>query len=136
MRYLFDTNIVSETSKIAPNPKLTNWLLTVEEQDSAISILTIGEIWKGIEMKTLKHPDFNNIRMEEWALGLESDYTGRILPVTREIALQWGKLAANHKQAAIDLYLAATALVHDLEMVTRNERHFLGLGVPVVNPFS
>jgi predicted nucleic acid-binding protein len=136
MTYLLDTNVVSELSRPRPNPRVTSWLAAVPSQSIYVSVLTLGEIRFGI----LLTPDAT--RRERLRLWLENDlprwFEGKLLPVTREVADRWGRLAAEARRplARFDSLLAATALHHDLGLVTRNVRDFQFPGLEVINPWD
>jgi predicted nucleic acid-binding protein len=136
MTYLLDTNVVSELSRPRPNPRVTSWLAAVPSQNIYVSVLTLGEIRFGILMT----PDAT--RRERLRLWLENDlprwFEGKLLPVTREVADRWGRLAAEARRplARFDSLLAATALHHDLGLVTRNVRDFQFPGLEVINPWD
>jgi predicted nucleic acid-binding protein len=137
--YLVDTNIPSELTRERPDARVEVFLSKAGKGTVFLSVLTIGEICKGIaalppsERRTgFQHWLDNNVR--SW-------FSGRILPVTEVIAERWGNLAASAKQrgmtlAVVDGIIAATALEHDLTLVTRNVKDFAGLGVEIFNPFD
>lgn len=136
MSYLLDTNIISETVKTKPGIKLINWLEQVPTEDLFISVLSIGEIRKGIEL--LLHSN----KKSELIVWLENDlrnwFGGRILPVDSFIADKWGFILANSKRSlsAIDALIAATALTHNLRLVTRNIKDFSDVkDLELINPF-
>jgi toxin FitB len=136
MSYLLDTNILSETIRKRPNRSVITWLDQVPGEALFISVLTLGEIRKGIETLT------DQRRRETLRLWLEHDlpewFEGRVLPVDREVADRWGRLlaAAGKPVPTIDSLLAATALHHALRLVTRNARDFNYHGLEVINPFE
>jgi predicted nucleic acid-binding protein len=135
MSYLLDTNILSETVRTHPNKSVITWLDQIPGEALFISVLTLGEIRKGIETLSDKR------RRETLRLWLEHDlpewFEGRVLPVDREVADRWGRLlaAAGRPVPTIDSLLAATALHHTLRLVTRNARDFDYHGLEVINPF-
>ena len=136
MSYLLDTNILSETIRKRPNRSVITWLDKVPGEALFISVLTLGEIRKGIEALNDKR------RRETLRLWLEHDlpewFEGRVLSVDREVADRWGRLlaAAGRPIPTIDSLLAATALHHALRLVTRNARDFNYNGLEVINPFE
>lgn len=136
MNYLLDTNVVSETLKPKPDPHVLEWMSQRQGVTLYLSVLTIGEIRKGIEAvksKTQKH------RYQDWLEAeLSTYFTGRILPVDRAVAECWGQLMAQAKRPlpSIDSLLAATAMSKHMTLVTRNTKDFAGLPVSLYNPWS
>ena len=136
MSYLLDTNIISETIKTKPNTKLINWLEQIPTEDLFISVLTIGEIRKGVDL--LSHSN----KKSELIVWLENDLRNwfgvRILPVDTLVADKWGFILAHSSRSlsAVDALIAATALTHNLRLVTRNEKDFSDVkDLELVNPF-
>lgn len=136
MGFLLDTNVVSELQKPMPHPNVLAWQRRQSERDAYLSAMVIGEVRQGIERLRPRSPQ----RAEEldgWLASLVAAYVDRILPVTLEIAQQWGRINVPPKQPPIvDGLMAATALVHRLTLVTRNVGHVAHTGVAVVNPFE
>ena len=137
MRYLLDTNVVSELRK-GPrcDPVLAGW----EQKEliphgGAISVITVGEVRKGIELIAVRDPQ-QAARLESWLAGLCRMFANRILAVSREIAEEWGRLNAVRPLPAVDSLLGATANAHGLILATRNIRDLHDVGVRVVNPFE
>ena len=135
--FLLDTNIVSELVRPRPEPKVTQWVATTDETLLYLSVLTFGEIRKGIGL--LKDAA-RRVALETW---LDSDVTlrfaGRILPIDGAIADRWGRLTAQLKPRSlpvIDGLLAATALQHNLTLVTRSTKDVAATGVPLFNPWQ
>ncbi len=137
MRYLLDTNIVSELRKGARcHTAVATWeKAELIPHGGAISVLTIGEVRKGIDLITNRDPQ-QAARLESWLTRLRRDFANRILPVSREVAEEWGRLNAHRPLPAVDSLLAATAKVHDLVLATRNVNDLRGIGVNMVNPFE
>lgn len=135
MSYLVDTNVLSELRRKAPNGGVIDWFARRPASTLFLSVLTLGEIRKGIE--GLADAE-RRMALTDW---LEADlptfFTGRILAVDAPVADRWGRLvaAAGRPVPAIDSLLAATALHHDLALVTRNERDFADFGLQVINPW-
>jgi predicted nucleic acid-binding protein len=136
MRYLLDTNFISELRKgDRANRGVQDWGMANDSELCALSVVTIGEIRKGIENK--RRVDTRQAHaIECWLENVLSDYAGQILPITAEIADRWGRLLATTRLPAQDLLLAATALEHDLTVITRNTADFQGSGVRIHNPWS
>jgi toxin FitB len=133
--YLLDTNVVSELRRPRPDPHVIGWFGKLPDDSCFLSVLTVGEIAKGIAKRRRDNPDHADA-LQEWLDRLVSEYAARVLPVDADIAVRWGALVDAHPQFAVDMLLAATALERGLTMVTRNEDHFRVAGVPVVNPFK
>jgi len=137
--FLLDTNIVSELIKPKPEPKVASWIGATDEHLFFLSVLTLGEIRKGIVSVENR---LRRVRLKSW---VDSDlmlrFSGRILSVDREVADRWGVMAANASTSerllpVIDGLLAATAMQHNLTLVTRNTKDVVGTGVPIFNPWS
>ncbi len=136
MSYLLDTNIVSETVRRNPNKAVIAWLDQIPGEALFVSVLTLGEIRRGIEALSEKR------RREKLRLWLEHElpawFEGRVLAVDLSVADRWGRLLAEvgRPVPTIDSLLAATALHHELRLVTRNAGDFNYPGLQVVNPFG
>jgi predicted nucleic acid-binding protein len=139
VNYLVDTCVISELLKTRPNRKVVDWLAGVPENTLYLSVLTIGELSKGVA----KLPrSARQTRLQRW---IEQDlmqrFSGRILVITEETALAWGRIVgaselAGRPLSVIDSLLVATANVQRMALVTRNVQDVEGLGVPVINPFA
>jgi predicted nucleic acid-binding protein len=132
--YLLDTVVLSELRKWRRDPSLVNWLEHVRPTDVYLSVVTIGEVEKGIAKQQRRDPAFAE-RLAGWLDGVLRYYARRILAIDLSIARRWGRLADAHGRGGADLLIAATAIEHGLAVVTRNVRHFEGTGVSLVNPF-
>lgn len=135
MGYLIDTNVLSELRKgEKANVGVKDWFANTDSKQLYISVLTLGEIRQGIEQ--LKRRDLIASQvLEHWLQQIETASARLILPVSGEIADHWGRINVPDKMPIIDGYLAATALVHDLTLVTRNVRDVARSGVKLLNPF-
>lgn len=135
MSYLLDTNVVSELRRKSANPNVVAWLRQRPANTLYLSVLTLGEIRKGI----IKLNDAARAQsLLDWLeMELPQFYAGRLLPVDAAVADRWGRLQVQAARTlpAIDSLIAATALEHDLVLVTRNEKDFEGLPVQVFNPW-
>ncbi|MBZ9994839.1 type II toxin-antitoxin system VapC family toxin [Mesorhizobium sp. BH1-1-4] len=131
--YLFDTNVVSDVQRRLPKP--TAWVASVDPASISLSVITLGEIERGI-VKQRKVDPVRAARLDIWLRELRRDNADRILSVTEEVALAWGRITAGRTQGSADMLIAATALVHDLVMVTRNVADFEDMGVTVLNPWE
>lgn len=136
MSFLLDTNVISEIRKGARcNPGVTSWFEEASSEDLYLSVLTLGELRKGIE--SLRRRDAPAASaLEAWLLEVESAYSERILPVDQAVADQWGRFNVPDPLPVLDGLLAATAKVHDLILVTRNLKDVERTGVACLNPFS
>lgn len=139
MSYLIDTCCISELVKKKPNPNVVKWFADQDELSMFLSVITFGELRKGIE----KLPDSKKKKvLNRWVKeNLNQRFKNRVLKITFEEVNKWGKiLAATEKDGrplpAIDSLIAATALVHDLSVVTRNTQDMEGSGVDVINPWT
>ena len=136
MSYLLDTNIISELVRTKPAKAVVAWFENIPSEALHISVLTLGEIRKGIE----RMPD--GARREKLRLWLEHElvdwFDARILAVDIPVADRWGRLVAQigRPVPSIDSLLAATALHHELRLVTRNQKDFNYPGLEVVNPWG
>lgn len=136
MRWLLDTNVISELRRKAPASAVLSWIEERAPSSLYLSVLTLGEIRKGVE---LLDDSARRQRLTDWLDGeLPAWFDGRILPIDAGVAHRWGCLQAQARRplAAIDSLLAATALAHDLTLVTRNVRDFAGLSVRLVDPWE
>ena len=134
MSYLLDTNVISEFSKRRPNQSITDFVASLPTEGTWLSVMSLGEIRRGVEIELARNPDSGK-SIERWLEVTEEQFSARLLPITAEIAHRWGTISADRTRPIIDTLLAATALVHDLTVVTRNERDFSDLGVAVLNPW-
>lgn len=139
MRYLLDTCVISELVSKQPNETVTAWIDSVEEERIFLSAVTVGEIQRGIE----RLPDFK--RKRELVAWLAEDllirFHGRILALDANVFLTWGSMVAGLEHRgrtlpAFDSLIAAVALTHGLELVTRNDKDFMETGVSLLNPWN
>lgn len=135
MKALLDTNILSEIRKPRPNAAVLAWFDAQEADDLYVSVLTLGEIREGVD-RLAARDEARGRTLGRWLADLSVLYADRILPVDQAVAEEWGRLraAAARTLPVIDALLAATARVHGLTLVTRNDKDFRGLDVPVLNP--
>jgi toxin FitB len=136
VRFLLDTNVVSELRKGERcHPGVREWIRPVRSEDLHVSVLTIGELRRGVE--SLRRRDPPGARsIDSWLARLVRDQEDRILGVSREIAEEWGRLNVPDPLPAVDGLLAATARVHGLTLVTRNVADVSRTGVAYLNPFE
>ena len=136
MSYLVDTNVLSELRRPQPSAAVASWVAARPVATLYLSVLTLGEIRKGVATVA---DAIHRQRLLDWLqLELPAFFAGRLLPVDTAVADRWGRLQALAARPlpAIDSLLAATALEHDLVLVTRNVRDFAGLPVQVFNPWQ
>jgi predicted nucleic acid-binding protein len=138
VRYLLDTNVLAEPAKPRPDSNVVAWLQAQAPLDLAVSVLTFGEVQNGVSLLPAgARPD----ALESWLrTDLSRQFTGRVLPVDGEVALEWGRLAAEGRKAGrelpvVDGLLLATCAAHGLTLVTRNERDCGNRGVQILNPW-
>jgi predicted nucleic acid-binding protein len=137
--FLLDTNVVSELVRPRPNPRVTKWLDSIDEELLCLSVLTLGEIRKGITALT---DPARKMKLEAWLSGsLLARFESRILPIDQAIADRWGQLAGflaaqGSPLPVIDGLLAATALHHNLTLVTRNTSDVARTRVGVFDPWA
>ncbi len=136
MRYLLDTNFISELRKEdRANRGVQAWAMNHDSALCALSVITLGEIRKGIE--DIRRRDLPQAHaIESWLETVLTEFSENILPVNVEIADRWGRLISTTQLPPQDLFLAATALEHDLTVITRNTAHFEGSGARFHNPWK
>jgi tRNA(fMet)-specific endonuclease VapC len=139
MNYLLDTNVISELISKQPNKKVVEWVDRLDPNTIYLSVITIGELRKGIEKLP---PSKRRDTVKEWLEGdLLLRFQGRILEITIEVMLIWGELTGRLEKegrpiTAIDSLIAATALAGNCHLVTRNEHDFQRAGVAIINPWK
>ena len=137
-RILLDTNVLSETVNLRPDPQVSTWFATNGAASLCLSVVSLGELRRGVE---LLDPGKRRTRLELWLDVSLAEWLGDgILPVTASVADCWGVMDAKRRRAGrpLDLadgLIAATAQVHDLALATRNTKDFDGLGLTLVNPW-
>jgi predicted nucleic acid-binding protein len=137
--FLLDTNVISEFARAGePDRQVDRWLKATAEGSLFASVLTFAEIRRGIE---LLPPGKRRTQLEQWQDDLVASFEMWLFPVTKSIADRWAVLAAQAQRkgitlANIDGLIAATALEHDLTLVTRNVKDFAGFNVPIFNPWD
>jgi toxin FitB len=139
LNFLLDTNVVSEWVKPRPDPGVVSWLADVDEDRAFVSAVTLGELRYGIARLD---PGRRRRRLDEWLLDeLPMRFETRILPVDVAVAVAWGEVVAHRDAAArpisvMDAFIAATAIVHGMTLVTRNVADFEATVAAVVSPWS
>ena len=139
MRYLLDTCVVSEMVKPKPNPGVIGWMETAEELSLYLSVVSFGELQKGVsKLKESRRRKNLQIWVDEELTGR---FAGRVLDIDRAVASRWGELSGNaerigKKIPVLDGLLAATALEGGLTVVTENVRHFHATECSIFNPWQ
>ena len=138
MRFLLDTNVLSEPVSARPDPRVKAWMAEQPPEQFAISAASFAEIWKGIVPLGRGR---RRASLTRWVASLPGEFPDRVLSVDAAISSEWGRLMAQAKARGrsidlVDLVLVATALVLGLTIVTRNVRHCAGWGADVINPWS
>ncbi len=131
--FLLDTNVVSDARK-GVKPVLA-WIASVDPSSMFLSVITIGEIVRGIEMRRRRDPVAAEA-LTDWLVNMRLDVQDRILPVTESIAEVWGEIAALRTREDADGLIAATAIVHELTLVTHNVSDFEDTGVKLIDPWQ
>lgn len=135
MSFLLDTNVLSEARKADADPNVREWFASVSGADLYLSVLVVGEIRQGIERLRRQDPRQADA-YTAWLASVRRTYQDRVIPVTSEVAEEWGRLNVPDPVAVIDGLMAATAKVHDLTLVTRNTAHVSRTGARLLNPFE
>lgn len=133
--HLLDTMVLSENFKRHPHPPVVEWLRSADQASLFVSVITFGEIAIGIEKKRLADEVFFG-KLTDWLDETRRDFEPRTLPITTVVAMRWGTLAMQLRRRDTDILIAATALEHDLTIVTRNIRHFAPTGAKLFNPYE
>ena len=136
MSYLVDTNVLSELRRKQPDARVVTWMEQRPTQALYLSVLTLGEIRKGLER--VPEPARKQALLDWLEVELPNYFVGRVLAIDAATADRWGRLMAQAARPlpAIDALLAATALHNDLTLVTRNTKDFAGPDVPLINPWD
>jgi predicted nucleic acid-binding protein len=132
--FLLDTNVISEIRR-GRDRHVRAWVGEVEDVDLHLSVLTLGEIRKGIESLRSRDPNQADT-FASWLHELHKRFADRILPIDARTAEEWGRLNATTTRNTVDSLIAATARIHGLTVATRNVRDFEGCGVPVLDPWQ
>ncbi len=133
--FLLDTDVLSALRKRQRDACVVAWVERQRTADLFVSVVSIGEIERGIAMQHAKDPGFAGA-VAAWLDRVLTLYGDRILPFELHVARRWGQLSAAIGNDSADLMIAATALEHGLTVVTRNVAHFEPTGVPTLNPFG
>ena len=137
--YLVDTNVISEARKKSKANKGVRAFFKQAVEDETqifISVVTVGELRRGVELIRYRGDVRQANQLEKWLEGLLTEYQDYILDINQDVAQLWGRLRVPHPENALDKQIAATALIYELTVVTRNHKDFIKTGVRVLNPFS
>ena len=139
MKYLVDTCVISELATKKPNPKVVEFIDLLDPDDVFLSVITIGEIVKGIEKlsRSKRKQKLNDWLKED----LLARFDGKIIPLDIDVLIEWGSLSARveskgRPMPAIDSLIAATVLTHKITLVTRNVEDFASAGIEIANPWE
>lgn len=135
MSFLLDTNVLSEIRKPRADANVQRWFRSVDDSELYISVLVVGEIRQGVERLRRRDPGQAAV-YESWLAALQRRYRDRIVPISGEIAEEWGRLNVPDPLGVIDGLMAATAKVGGLTLVTRNTAHVARTGVALLDPFA
>lgn len=136
MRFLLDTNVISELRKReAAHPNVARWVARTPVDEIGTSVLVLAEIRRGIDLKRRKDSG-QAVALDRWFAQMRARLGSRVLPVDEAVAEVWARLSVPDPLPIIDGLLAATALVHDLTLVTRNLADVARTGVSVIDPFA
>ncbi len=136
--YLIDTNVISEARKgVKANAGVRAFFEQVASVRTAVflSVITLGELRRGVELIRHRGDVLQAAQLERWLMHMVQEYQDFLLPLDEDVAQLWGRLRVPHPENALDKQIAATALVHDLTVVTRNDRDFAHTGTRTLNPF-
>ncbi len=137
--YLVDTDVISEARKRdQANVGVKAFFSNASRDNTALflSVVTIGELRQGVEAIRYRGDEQQAARLERWLNGITKDYAAAILPFDEETAHVWGRLRVPHRDNPLDKQIAATALIYDLIVVTRNTSHYEPTRVRLLNPFT
>ena len=137
--YLVDTNVISEVRKKSKANKGVRAFFKqaiVDEAQMFVSVVTVGELRRGVELIRYRGDMRQANQLEKWLAALLTEYQDHILDINHDIAQLWGRLRVPHAENALDKQIAATALIYELMVVTRNHKNFVKTGVRVLNPFT
>jgi hypothetical protein len=138
LSFLLDTNVVSEFAKPTPDPNVISWLEEIDEDRAFISVISLAEIRRGIELLPTGR---RRQRLTQWLTEeLPARFEERVLTIDRLVAESWGVIMAQGQKAgttigSMDAFVAATAEAYSLTLVTRNTRDFAAAGVSLLNPW-
>jgi toxin FitB len=132
--FLVDTNVITEARRKRPEPKVVAFMQSVRPERLFVSVLTLGELRKGAEMRARKDRS-QGADIHRWIDEVESEFGKRALPINQSIARLWGELASVRPRPVVDTLIAATAIIHGLTLLTRNIPDIADTGVVTINPW-
>ncbi len=135
VQYLLDTNVLSETRRKQADEQVISFLAATDPSALYLSVLTLGELRKGVAFKQESDPDAAK-KLGSWVDGLEFSFSDRVLGIDAATARLWGEWSARRPRPVIDTLLAATAVVHGLTFVTRNTKDVRDINVKLLNPWK
>ncbi len=136
MKYLLDTNVISEVRKgRKAHPAVRKWWSETKIENIYTSVMVLGEIRQGVERLRIKDPQRAQ-EIENWLRSITASMGTRLLVVNQKTADTWGRMGVNRSLPLVDSVLAATAVAHGLILVTRNTKDIQGIGVNYLNPFE
>jgi len=135
VKYLLDTNVISEARKPRGDDRVKRWISSVPVEDLFLSVLTLGEVRRGIGLLEGRDPVQAEV-YEAWLATVLRDYADRIIPVDAETAEEWGSMNAPGPVPVVDGLMAATAKVRNMTFVTRNTSDVARTGARLLNPFD
>ena len=138
MKTLIDTCVLSEARRNGGNPNVRERLAAIDDRDLYLSVITIGEVVKGIELLQASE---RKRKLEIWVRDLQDHHAERILPIDLRVCRIWGEITARAQERGVtipaaDALIAATALHHDLLILTRNTAHFQATGARIEDPWQ
>lgn len=135
MKYILDTNVISELRKKKPSKPVVQWFKEIDSNDICISCITIGELRAGALKKNKTDKVAGNLLMQ-WVDKLVDEHKNQIIDIDLPTCIEWSKLLAIDSTNAIDSLIAAQCVLHELILVTRNTKHFTMFQIQILNPFE
>jgi predicted nucleic acid-binding protein len=135
MKYLLDTNVLSEVRKPRGDEKVRRWISSAPVSDLYLSVLVVGEIRRGTERLKRRDPEGAKV-YEAWLDTVLNDYADRILPIDAQVVEEWGRMSVPDPVPIVDGLMAATAKVRGMTFVTHNSADVERTGVRLLNPFD
>jgi toxin FitB len=135
MKYLLDTNVVSELRKKVPSNNVIDWFASIHPSQLYLSCLTVGEIKVGI-LKLAKKDKEASLKLMKWLNSLTADYAKQIIGIDLETSEEWAELMSIDSSNAIDSLIAAQAKQGNMILVTRNIRHYSMFDIRLLDPFD